>query len=57
MILEALGRMGIRTAAAEQQDDLFSDSGISQWQSSTNSLDTSTSSLMGNVIGNVYDTS
>ena len=57
MILEALGRMGIRTAAAKQQDDLFSDSGISQWQSSTNSLDTSTSSLMGNVIGNVYDTS
>ena len=56
MILEALGRMGIRTAAAEQQDDLFSESGISQRQSSTNSLDTSTSSLMGNVIGNVSPT-
>jgi len=56
MILEALGRMRIRTAAAEQQDDPFSDSGISPRQSSTNSLDTSTSSLMGNVIGNVSPT-
>lgn len=56
MILEALGRMRIRTAAAEQQDDLFADSGISPRQSSTNSLDTSTSSLMGNVIGNVSPT-
>ncbi|KAF9646271.1 hypothetical protein BDM02DRAFT_3130507 [Thelephora ganbajun] len=53
MILEALGRMHVRTAAAEQQDDLLSDSGISPRQSSTNSFDTSTSSLMGNVIGNV----
>ena len=56
MILEALGRMRIRTAAAEQQDDPFSDSGTSLRQSSTNSLDTSTSSLMGNVIGNVSPT-
>jgi len=53
MILEALGRMRVRTAATEQQDDLLSDSGISPRQSSTNSLDTSTSSLMGNMIGNV----
>lgn len=56
MILEALGRMHVRTAAAEQQDDLLSDSGISPRQSSTNSLDTSTSSLMGNVVGNVSPT-
>jgi serine/arginine repetitive matrix protein 2 len=56
MILEALGRMRVRTAAAEQQDDLFSDPGISPRQSSTNSLDTSTSSLMGNVIGNISPT-
>ena len=56
MILEALGRMRLRTAAADQQDDLFSDSGISPRQSSTNSLDTSTSSLMGNVIGNLSPT-
>jgi len=53
MILEALGRMRVRTPAAEQQDDLFSDSAISQRQSSTNSLDTSASSFMGNVIGNI----
>jgi serine/arginine repetitive matrix protein 2 len=56
MILEALGRMHVRTAAAEQHDELLSDSGISQRQSSTNSLDTSTSSLMGNVVGNVSPT-
>ena len=56
MILEALGRMRIKAAAAEHQDDLFSDSGFSPRQSSTNSLDTSTSSLMGNVIGNVSPT-
>lgn len=56
MILEALGRMHVRTAAAEQHDELLSDSGISPRQSSTNSLDTSTSSLMGNVIGNVSPT-
>ena len=56
MILEALGRMRIRTAAAEQQDDPFSDPGTFPRQSSTNSLDTSTSSLMGNVIGNVSPT-
>lgn len=56
MILEALGRMHVRTAAAEQQDDLLSDSGISPRQSSTNSLDTSTSSLMGNIVGNLSPT-
>ena len=56
MTLEASGRMRVRTTAAEQQDDLLSDSGISQRQSSTNSLDTSTSSLMGNVVGNVSPT-
>ena len=56
MILEALGRMRIKTAAAEQQHDPFSDSGTSPRQSSTNSLDTSTSSLMGNVIGNISPT-
>ena len=56
MILEALGRVRVRTAAAEQQDDILSDPGISPRQSSTNSLDTSTSSLMGNVIGNVSPT-
>ena len=53
MILEALGRVRVKTAAAEQQDTLLSDPGISPRQSSTNSLDTSTSSLMGNVIGNI----
>ena len=56
MILEALGRMHVRTAAAEQQDDLLSDPGTSPRQSSTNSFDTSTSSIMGNVIGNVTPT-
>lgn len=56
MILEALGRMRVRTAAAEQQDDFLSDSGTSPRQSSTNSLDTSISSIMGNVIGNVSPT-
>jgi len=56
MILEALGKMRIKTAAAEQQDDLLSDPGISPRQSSTNSLDTSTSSLMGNAIGNISPT-
>ena len=56
MTLEASGRMRVRTTAAEQQDDLLSDSGISQRQSSTNSLDTSTSSLMGNMVGNVSTT-
>jgi serine/arginine repetitive matrix protein 2 len=56
MILEALGRMRVRTAAGEQQDDPFSDSGISPRESSTNSLDISTSSLMGNVIGNISPT-
>jgi len=57
MILEALGRVRVRTAAAaEQQDDVLSDPGVSPRQSSTNSLDTSTSSLMGNVIGNVSPT-
>lgn len=56
MILEALGRVRVRTAAAEQQDDVLSDLGVSPRQSSTNSLDTSTSSLMGNVIGNVSPT-
>ena len=55
MILEALGRMRVRTAAAEQLDDLSSDPGISHRQSATNSLDTS-SSLMGNVVGNVSPT-
>ena len=57
MILEALGRMRVRTPAAEQQDDLSSDPAISPRQSRSNSLDTSTSSLMGNVIGNVSPTS
>jgi len=56
MILEALGRVRVRTTAAEQQDDFLSDPGTSPRQSSTNSLDTSTSSLMGNVIGNVSPT-
>lgn len=55
MILEALGRMRVRTAAAEQLDDLSSDPGISPRQSATNSLDTS-SSLMGNVVGNLSPT-
>lgn len=55
MILEALGRMRVRTAATEQLDDLSSDPGISPRQSATNSLDTS-SSLMGNVVGNVSPT-
>ena len=53
MILEALGRMRVRTAAAEQLDDLSSDPGISPRQSATNSLDTH---LMGNVVGNVSPT-
>jgi hypothetical protein len=57
MILEALGRMRVKTAASEPQDDLFSDPGTSPRQSSTNSLDTSTSSLMGNAIGNISPTS
>lgn len=56
MILEALGRMRVRAAAAEQQDDFSSDPGISPRQSSAHSLDTSTSSIMGNVIGNVSPT-
>jgi hypothetical protein len=56
MILEALGRTHVRTTAAEQQDELLSDSCISPRQSSTNSLDTSTSSFMGNVVGNVSPT-
>lgn len=56
MILEALGRMRVRTVAAEQQDDPLSDSGISPRQSSTNSLDASTSSLMGNIVGNLSPT-
>ena len=56
MILEALGRMRVRTAAAEQQADPLSYSGISLRQSSTNSLDTSTSSLMGNIVGNLSPT-
>ena len=56
MILEALGRMHVKAAAAEQQDDLLSDSGLSPRQSSANSLDTSTSSLMGNVVGNLSPT-
>ena len=38
MILEALGRMRLKTAAAEQRDNPFSDSGTSPRQSSTNCL-------------------
>ena len=56
MILEALGRMHVKTAAAEQRGNILSDPDISPLQSSTNSLDTSTSSLMGNVVGNVSPT-
>lgn len=56
MILEALGRMHVKAAATEQQDDPLSDFCISPRQSSTNSLDASTSSLMGNVIGNLSPT-